>query len=81
MAYQIGKCLLSERLRQVGMSQAELAKRLGITRQQVNKWVKCRQGMTIETAKKIAAILNLESSDDLFEWNPTRDQEKGYDVE
>lgn len=76
MAYRIGKCLLSERLRQVGMSQSELAERLSVSRQQVNKWATNRQGMSMETAKKIAFILNLECSDDLYEWIPTRNQEE-----
>lgn len=73
MAYQIGRCLLSERLRHVGMSQSQLADRLGITRQQVNKWATDKQGMSMETAKKIAFILDLECSDDLYEWIPARD--------
>lgn len=77
MAYRIGKCLLSERLRQVGMSQTQLAKHLGVTRQQVNKWVTDKQGMSMETAKRIANLLNLECSDDLYEWIPTRRQENG----
>jgi DNA-binding XRE family transcriptional regulator len=67
MAYQIGKSLLSERLRRVGMSQSELAKRLGVTRQQVNKWATNKQGMSIESAKKIVAILELKSVEDLYE--------------
>lgn len=67
MAYQIGKNLLSERLRQVGMSQSELAKRLGVTRQQVNKWATNKQGMSVESAKKIALILELKSVEDLYE--------------
>lgn len=64
---QIGKNLLSERLRQVGMSQTELAKRLGVTRQQVNKWATNRQGMSLESAKNIAQILGLKSIEDLYE--------------
>lgn len=66
MAYQIGKNILSERLRQVGMTQSELAKRLGVSRQQVNKWATNRQGMSIESAKKIVSILHLDSIDDLY---------------
>jgi transcriptional regulator with XRE-family HTH domain len=55
------------------MSQSQLADRLGITRQQVNKWATDKQGMSMETAKKIAFILDLECSDDLYEWIPARD--------
>lgn len=72
MAYRIGKCLLSDRLRENGMTQAELARRLGIERQQVNKWVKGHQRMSLETSKNVATTLNLHI-DDLFEWIPSRD--------
>lgn len=73
MVYQIGRCLLSERLRQVGMSQSQLADRLKVTRQQVNKWATDRQGMSMETAKNISFVLELDRMDDLFEWIPARD--------
>jgi DNA-binding XRE family transcriptional regulator len=73
MAYQIGKCLLSERLRQVGMTQSELARRHGVSRQQVNKWATNKQFMSLETAKRIASILGLNKAEDLYEWIPTRD--------
>lgn len=76
MAYRIGKCLLSERLAEVGMSQSELADILRVTRQQVNKWATNRQGMSMETAKRIAVILNLDCGDDLYEWIPTRKLEE-----
>lgn len=72
MAYQIGKCLLSYRLRQAGMTQSQLAERLGVTRQQVNKWATDRQGMSMETAKRICTILEIDCIDDLFEWVPTK---------
>lgn len=72
MYYQVGRCLLSERLRHVGMTQSQLAERLNVSRQQVNKWATDRQGMTLETAKNISIILDLERIDDLFEWIPTR---------
>lgn len=71
MAYQIGKCLLSKRLRQVGMSQAQLAERLGVQRQQVSKWVRDEQGMSLESAKNVASILDCYI-DDLYEWIPSR---------
>lgn len=76
MVYQIGRCLLSERLRQVGMTQSQLAERLKVTRQQVNKWCTDRQGMTLETAKNICIILELDRIDDLFEWIPKRSTRK-----
>lgn len=68
MAYRIGKCLLSDRLRQIGMTQLQLAEKMGVTKQQVNRWCNNRQGMTMETAKNIASIVGLQSSDELYEW-------------
>lgn len=79
MAYRIGKCLLSERLREAGLTQVQLAGRLGVTRQQVNKWATNKQGMSIETAKRVAFILDLSCLEDLYEWIPARNQEKGHE--
>ncbi|WP_420489608.1 helix-turn-helix transcriptional regulator [Neobacillus vireti] len=76
MYYQIGRCLLSDRLREVGMSQSQLAERLNVSRQQVNKWATDRQGMSLETAKNICKVLDLDRIDDLFEWVPTRRSRK-----
>lgn len=73
MAYQIGKCLLSRRLRQVGMTQSELARRLKVERQQVSKWCRDEQRMSFESAKNVADILDLDSIEELYEWIPTRD--------
>lgn len=70
MAVRIGRCLLSLRLQQVGMTQAELARRLGCSRQQVGKWTNNIQGMSMETAKNVADILGLEKMEDLYEWIP-----------
>jgi transcriptional regulator with XRE-family HTH domain len=74
MAYRIGKCLLSERLDELDMSQAELARRLGVSRQQVGKWVKDEQRMSLESAKNVASILNLDHADDLYEWILTKNR-------
>lgn len=71
MAYRIGKCLLSERLRLVGISQSQLAERLGVKRQQVSRWARDEQGMSLESAKNVATVLDC-FIDDLFEWVPTR---------
>lgn len=67
MAYNVERCLLREQLRKVNMTQQELANRLGITKQQVNKYVKKEHVMTLKTAKNIAEILNCDIGD-LYEW-------------
>jgi plasmid maintenance system antidote protein VapI len=41
------------RLREINMSQNELADKIGISRQQVNKWLKGRENFTIETLTKL----------------------------
>lgn len=71
MAYRIGRCLLSIRFREVGMTQSKLARRLCVSRQQVYKWVINEQGMSMETARNVADILGLETMEELFEWIPT----------
>lgn len=67
MAYIVGRCLLREKLRKADMTQLELADRLQVKEQQINKYVNDRQGMHIQVAKNISAILNC-SMDDLYEW-------------
>lgn len=49
------------------MSQMDLAIKLGITVQQINKYALNKQGMSLKVAKNIASILNC-TIDDLYEW-------------
>lgn len=49
------------------MTQSELADRLGVTVQQINKYVQNKQKMSLETAKTISKIVGC-SIDDLYEW-------------
>lgn len=67
MAYKVGRCLLSDILKKSGMTQQELADKIGVTKQQINKYVTNRQVMSIQTAKNIAFVLNCRI-DDLYEW-------------
>jgi len=50
------------------MDQRELAYRLNVTPQQINKYVKNVQGMSLEVAKNISVILGCDIND-LYEWN------------
>ncbi|WP_144507448.1 helix-turn-helix transcriptional regulator [Bacillus mycoides] len=68
MAYRIGRCLLSLRLLEADLAQAELAEKLGVKRQQVNKWATGKQNMSMNTAKNVSEILKLAGIDDLYEW-------------
>jgi DNA-binding XRE family transcriptional regulator len=67
LAYRVGRCLLSLRLKEAGMEQTELAFRLKVSKQQINKYVKNRQRMSLETAKNISSILGC-SIEELYEW-------------
>jgi DNA-binding XRE family transcriptional regulator len=73
--YDVGKCLLSDRLLQAHMSQQELAEKLGVSRQQINHYVKKKRIMTLPIAINIAAILNC-NIDDLYEWIPVKSRIK-----
>lgn len=50
------------------MTQSELADRLGITGQQINKYVNNRQKMSIEVAYNVSVILKC-NIEDLYEWS------------
>lgn len=68
MAYTVGRCLLRELLDDAGIEQVELAKKLNVTKQQINKYVSDSQGMSLEVAKNISVILHCQI-EDLYEWN------------
>lgn len=67
--YDVGKCLLSDKLLQSRMSQQELADRIGVTRQQINSYISERSLMSLPIAKNIATVLNCEMGE-LYEWVP-----------
>lgn len=68
MAYVVDRCLLRELLKESDMTQSELADRLGITGQQINKYVNNRQKMSIEVAYNVSVILKC-NIEDLYEWS------------
>lgn len=69
MPYRVGRCLLADLLKKAGMTQQELALKLNVPKQQINKYVHNRQQMAYKTAREIAQILNC-SMEDLYEWKP-----------
>lgn len=70
MAYRVGRCLLRYHLKEKRMSQRQLAHKLDVTVQQINKYATDKQLMSIQVAKNIAVILNCDMSD-LYEWVET----------
>lgn len=68
MTYKVGRCLLRYRLQDANMTQLELANKMNVTKQQVNKYVNEPPTiMTLQVAKNISIILHCEI-DDLYEW-------------
>lgn len=67
LAYEVGRCLLRYILKEKGMTQSDLANKLGVTEQQINKYVNNRQKMSLKVAKNISAILGCQI-EDLYEW-------------
>jgi len=68
LAYKVGRCLLREILHDMDITQSELAGRLNVTEQQINKYVNDRQRMSLEVAKNISYICNCRI-EDLYEWS------------
>ena len=57
LGYIVGNCRLQFLLDQAEISQQELSSRLGVTRQQVNNYVRNERTMSYKLAYNIAAIL------------------------
>ena len=66
-ASKIGRCLLPELLRDKGMTQVQLADRIGRPRQQITNYVIGERRMSLELARTIAQTLGCHI-DDLYEW-------------
>lgn len=67
MAFRAGKCLLRLRLKQAGITQTELAKRVNLSPQMISHYIFNRKVMSLENAKSIASVLNC-NIEDLYEW-------------
>lgn len=71
MPYRVGRCLLADLLNRAGMSQQDLALKVDIPKQQINKYVRGPRQMSYKTARAIANALNC-SMEDLYEWIPVK---------
>jgi transcriptional regulator with XRE-family HTH domain len=67
LALKVGRCLLRDILIRNDMTQQELADQMGITVQQINKYVNNKQIMSLKVAKNVSLILRCRI-DDLYEW-------------
>lgn len=64
--YKVGKCLLPDLLKKKGITQAELARRLNLSRQRINAIANNREKMSYEIALNISKILDC-NMEDLYE--------------
>ena len=79
-----GEILLEEFLKPLGLTQAALAKHVGVPRQRVNKIVRGRRGVTAKTAWLLSQALgttpefwvNLQSVYDLARTQPEKQVER-----
>ena len=67
-----GEVLLEEFLAPLGMSQAEAARRMGMSTNRLNELVRGKRGVTADTALRLAALLEpRRSSGSTSRWPPT----------
>ncbi|CAH1058824.1 helix-turn-helix transcriptional regulator [Paenibacillus pseudetheri] len=63
MRFQLGDCLLLERLKEKGWTQAYFAKRMDVSRQFVNRIISGERKMSFEFALNAAHILGCRTTD------------------
>jgi antitoxin HigA-1 len=56
-----GEILLEEFLKPIGLSQAELAHKIGVSYPRVNELVKGKRGMTPDTALRLEKLFGMEA--------------------
>ena len=58
--------LLKEEIDDVGITQGRIAKRIGVSRQTVNKWLNDPKSISVYHAKKLADILRINDTEKLM---------------
>ena len=71
MAKRVGRCLLTDLLDEANMTQQELADKLKVPKQQINKYTKNKTVMSYGTAREVAEILKV-SMEELYEWKTSK---------
>lgn len=69
--FEVGKCLLADRLKKSDLTQAELADITKIPKSQISEYVNNKHLMSLVTAKTIAHALNC-NIEDLYQWKSVR---------
>lgn len=75
MAYKVGRCLLSQHLRRIGMTPQELATRLHMPISQISDYANNRKIMGLKNAKSIASVIGI-TIDELYEWSLIKPTER-----
>lgn len=65
--FKVGKCLLGDRLKQVDLTQSQLAERTNIPKSQISEYVNNKHVMSLESARIIAFVLNCHI-EELYQW-------------
>ena len=54
---------IAEAIKQSGLTQTELASRIGVKQQQISCYLKCEKLPTLDTFAKLCAVLDLEANE------------------
>ena len=65
------------RLRELGMTQNDLSDKIGVQRQQVNKWLKGNDNFTLDTICKLSKAVDLQVAE-LFQPHFVKDRGDGF---
>jgi transcriptional regulator with XRE-family HTH domain len=68
MYLRIGRCQITNILKEVKLTQAELADRAGMSESTISHYATKRRVMSIQNAKIIATVLRVKI-DDLYSWD------------
>lgn len=68
---RVGRCLLHVRLNERNMTQTELARRTGISREMITQYANNHKTMSLINSKLIASSLNCQI-EDLYTWELLR---------
>ncbi|PEF71683.1 XRE family transcriptional regulator [Bacillus thuringiensis] len=67
-SFKVGRCRIPELCKKNGITQAQLAKKVGIVPQSITDYVSLRNLPNVERACNIASILHCDIKD-LYEWD------------
>jgi len=70
LPYQVGKCLLSDRLRRKDWTQQQLAEKINVSKSTISDYVNDKRVMRVDIAKNISEVLDCDIND-LYEWKRT----------